>query len=61
MYSDPTENEETLHHSIFFMPIKPFANVPEPLKRHDSPWLEVFMHALIQVEDNEKMLRTVTQ
>jgi hypothetical protein len=48
--SAPIGNEETLHQRIF-MPVKPFANAPGPLKGCDSLRLDVSMRALIQVED----------
>jgi hypothetical protein len=37
--------------NAFFMPVKPFATAPGPLKGCDSQWSDVSMHALIQVED----------
>jgi hypothetical protein len=35
----------------FFMIVKPFSTAPGPLKGRDSPWSDVYMRALIQVED----------
>jgi hypothetical protein len=50
VYSAPNENEETLHQRIL-MPVKPLATASEPLKGCHSPWSDVSIRALIQVED----------
>jgi hypothetical protein len=50
MYSDPIQNEETFHQNIF-MPVEPFATTPGPLKECNSPWSDISMRVLIQVED----------
>jgi hypothetical protein len=45
-YSAAIANKETLHKRIF-MPIKPFAPAPWPVKCCENPWSDVSMRAFI--------------
>jgi hypothetical protein len=51
VYSAPIENGETLHQHSSHACQKPFATTQGPLEVCDSPWLDVSMCELIQVED----------
>ena len=60
MYSSPIEHEETLH-IAFFMPVRPFATAPRPLKRGRQSMIRR-AHACIDSSGGhfEHLLRIVT-
>jgi hypothetical protein len=51
MCSAPIVNEETRHQLIFYV-CKTIRNSPRPLKFCNSPWSDVFMCALIELEES---------